>query len=72
MVYQSRSHCTTVTGVHHGEDHTMVARSEPEAGLTTTTHQLCINGAKYSWGWGGGGGTAAECDETLATGVDFL
>lgn len=35
----------TVTGVHHGEQHTMVARSEPEAGLTTTTHQLCINGA---------------------------
>lgn len=50
----------------------MVARFESEAGLTTTTHQLCINGAKYSQGWGEGGGTAAECNETLTIGVDFL
>lgn len=35
----------TVTGVHHGEWHTMVARSESDAGLATTTHLMCIHGS---------------------------
>lgn len=74
MVYPRRSHRMTVTGVHHGEWHTMVARSESEAGLDYTfdVHSWLLPMAKYIQGRGGGGGTAAECDETLATDVDFL